>query len=575
MIVDKQTNKGATQDGLSNGRAQGDAGTLVIPALLFIASFVLLFLGMARSPNIYDEGIVLTAAMRVAAGQLPHRDFYSIYGPAQYYILAGLFKLVGPSILAERLLDLLFESAIVTTLYWVLIGYCRRSVALATSVTSILLMYGLQITEGYATVPIALISLLSAAWMLPLFDRGLSRRRTLGLGMLAAVATLYRYDTGIALLAVQALVIAVSTYVRPDTLASHLKTFLSRFWLCLAGFAVVTLPPALYFVAHSSISPLINDIFILQGRNYHRGRNLPFPAPHWASLEQMQVYLPLLAIGLALYVIWSSRNQPRGDEDLDPKGEAGGRNWMPVLVIFGITAFVLYFKGIVRVTPLSMYLATVPSLVILAVLFEKRMRFSRPVRISTLVLAAMTILLISIASVKETNTLLAQRSIIGRILRVTLFRHRASPGIQQSWCQKTNPVTRGLCFLPDDGRIHAIEFIDNQTTHDQPLFVGLTSHDRVFANDNLIYFAAQRLPATRWSHYDPDLQTTAGVQTEMIHELQQDPPPYVVLDSEFKIFNEPNDSARSSGVYLLDNYIRSNYQYVNTFDEMSIWQRRQ
>ena len=37
--------------------------------------------------------------------------------------------------------------------------------------------------------------------------------------------------------------------------------------------------------------------------------------------------------------------------------------------------------------------------------------------------------------------------------------------------------------------------------------------------------------------------------------------------------NEPNDSSRSSGVTLLDEYIHKNYQYTQTFGRMSIWQR--
>ncbi len=72
--------------------------------------------------------------------------------------------------------------------------------------------------------------------------------------------------------------------------------------------------------------------------------------------------------------------------------------------------------------------------------------------------------------------------------------------------------TRGLCFLPEDYRIQAIEFIQSHTRPDQTLFVGVTRHDKIVANDNLTYFATHRLPATRWSHFDPDLQTSAEIQ---------------------------------------------------------------
>jgi hypothetical protein len=65
-------------------------GTLKNFTFIFLLAYLILFFGMSLRPNVYDEGIVLTASMRVAAGQLPHRDFYAIYGPAQFYILAGL-----------------------------------------------------------------------------------------------------------------------------------------------------------------------------------------------------------------------------------------------------------------------------------------------------------------------------------------------------------------------------------------------------------------------------------------------------------------------------------------------------
>ena len=75
-------------------------------APVFLISCLVLFLGMSRRPIVYDEGLMLTAAMRVAAGQIPHRDFYANYGPAQFYLVAGLFKLFGETILVERLFDL-------------------------------------------------------------------------------------------------------------------------------------------------------------------------------------------------------------------------------------------------------------------------------------------------------------------------------------------------------------------------------------------------------------------------------------------------------------------------------------
>ena len=81
-------------------------GICIKSSVVFLSSYLVLFSAMSLRPNVYDEGLVLTAAMRVALGQIPHRDFYTNYGPAQFYILAGLFNAFGTSILVERLFDL-------------------------------------------------------------------------------------------------------------------------------------------------------------------------------------------------------------------------------------------------------------------------------------------------------------------------------------------------------------------------------------------------------------------------------------------------------------------------------------
>jgi hypothetical protein len=147
------------------------------------------------------------------------------------------------------------------------------------------------------------------------------------------------------------------------------------------------------------------------------------------------------------------------------------------------------------------------------------------------------------------------------------------PEMQTTWCKIENPATKGLCFFPDNDHIQTIEFFRSHMRPDQKLFVGLTRSDIVFANDNLIYFASQRLPATKWSHFDPYLQNTYEIQTQMIQEFEADTPPFMVLDSEFDSVQEPNDSSKRTGVTLLDEYIRSKYQHVETFGEMSIWRR--
>ena len=60
---------------------------------------------------------MLAAAARVANGELPYRDFLWPYGPAQPYALGAWFDLFGPSLLSWRVLRVLCDAAVATTVY--------------------------------------------------------------------------------------------------------------------------------------------------------------------------------------------------------------------------------------------------------------------------------------------------------------------------------------------------------------------------------------------------------------------------------------------------------------------------
>jgi hypothetical protein len=251
-------------------------GSLVQLVVVFLVSYLLLFCGMSRRPGMYDEGIVLTGAMRVAAGQIPHRDFYFIYGPAEIYILAGLFKVFGPSLLVERLFDLLIKALLVTSVYGIAASYCRRSIAVFVSIVTVLWLFGMS-EFGLAVTPVSLFNVVGSALLLPVFAGRVSTRRMLAVGAISGAASLFRYDTGIALLGIHLCAIAVAVVLRSNGTANRLRTFASTFWPYLLAFALLTVMPALYYFSVAPAAPLFHDIILFPGKYYARARNLPFP----------------------------------------------------------------------------------------------------------------------------------------------------------------------------------------------------------------------------------------------------------------------------------------------------------
>lgn len=538
--------------------------------LAFLMSYAILFIGMSLIPNIYDESLMLTGAMRVVAGQIPHQDFHALYGPGQFYIVAGLFRLFGESILVERLYDLFLKALIVALVYKIVLSYCRRSIAVWTASVLVLWFIGLDMV-GNAVVPASLLNLVASILVLPVFLRPVSTRRMLAAGAVAGMAGLFRYDTGIALLGIQASVVAIAIYLRVNGTRDRLRTFASTFWPYPIGFAAVTLPALFYYLSRASLYPFVRDVILYPSKYYYRGRNLPFPGIHLKELDTLGVYLPVAVIGVLLYVAVARRSRMSEKNAFSSPGIAAEQSWRGFLITFGLLALVMYFKGVVRVSLVHMYLSILPSLLLIAVLFQHRMTFVRPIRTGITFVGWLFVLMAVLSSLREVRFLHIRHGFVPESM--WLSARDGLPEMQATWCKNENPLTKGLCFFPDNDHIQTIEFIRSHTQPDQKLFVGLTRHDIVFANDNLIYFASQRLPATKWSHFDPFLQNTYEIQTQMIRELEATTPPFVVLDSEFDSTREPNESSKSTGVTLLDEFIRNKYQQVETFGKMSIWQR--
>jgi hypothetical protein len=539
--------------------------------LIFLLSYAILFLGMTRRPSIFDEGIVLTAAMRVAAGQVSHRDFYILYGPAQFYLLAGLFKLFGHSIFVERLFDLFSKALVVTSVYALTSVYCRRSIAACTSVIVLFWLFSFSQWPGSPVVPVSLLNILSSALIVPVFWGLISKGRMFAAGTVAGLAALFRYDTGIALFVIHACVVSIAVYLQGRALSSNLRRFACIIWPYLLGFAVLTLPPLIYYLSVAPAGPLVHDMILYPARYYHRGRNLPFPGVHVHSLENLGIYTPIAIAGLSLYVAGTAYLRARRNES-DSKEILKEQPWLGFLVTFALLTVAMYLKGFVRVSLFQMYLAIVPSLALIAVLFVHRFAFSLATRISIVCLTSFSLLAAASAAFHQAKGLYLSHLSVAEYISSSV--RGVTPQSEVNWCKTNNSLTMGLCFLPENQSIQTIEFISIHTKPDQRLYVGSIKHDRIFANDNIIYFATQRLPATRWSELDPDLESRYDVQAQMVHEFEMKTPPYIVLDSEFATMQEPNDSSRSSGVTLLDEYIRSRYQQIETFGQMSIWRRK-
>lgn len=195
-------------------------------AVLTMGATVLVWRAFAWPLTTLDESVLLVYAEQVRAGLLPHRDFFTVYGPAPFYLLAWLFTAFGSSLGVERALGLMLHVAIVIGCYG--IGRARyRATGLMAGGASLILLVPL------GAVPYAWLGAMACvAVALALAGRE-SASATLWSGVAAGLVPAFRPE----LLLVMVPVMGVSVWRSP-------------YWRrMVAGFVVGLTPLLAFFVA--------------------------------------------------------------------------------------------------------------------------------------------------------------------------------------------------------------------------------------------------------------------------------------------------------------------------------------
>lgn len=177
------------------GAAAGRARPGVDVAAFAIGALVLGWPSFGWPLTSLDESVLLVYAEQVRAGLVPHRDFFTLYGPAPFYTLAGLFNVFGSSVAVERAFGLLLHVAIAGGCYG--IGRSRdRATGLMAGGASVILLAPL------GTVPYAWLGAMACIVMaLALAPRGTGGARLCG-GVVAGLAPAFRPEVIIVVLPV-------------------------------------------------------------------------------------------------------------------------------------------------------------------------------------------------------------------------------------------------------------------------------------------------------------------------------------------------------------------------------------
>ena len=244
-----------------------------------------------------DEGLLLAEPERVLEGELPNRDFESFYGPANTYLLAGVYTVTEPDVVIERGVGLFYRLAIIAGVF-ALAAPAGVVIAIAAGLIAGVLMFTLGLAAfayvGGLAAAIAGLFLLSRAVTDP---RARGRLFVLA-GVASGLAIAYRPQFGAALL-----------LAAVPLLVGHPWPALRRY---LIGAAVGILPLAVHVVL-AGPRPVFQNLIVDALFRSAPQSTRPFPPdlPQEARLMALTAIAVVVLIVCAV-VLW--RRFPRGPD---------------------------------------------------------------------------------------------------------------------------------------------------------------------------------------------------------------------------------------------------------------------
>jgi hypothetical protein len=465
--------------------------------LLFAGGALISAFTIRQGIDPFDEGLVLAAARRVTEGHVPYADFTWAYGPAQPYLLAGLFKLFGLSLLQWRVLRVLADAGIALLVYVLLRRYAPQRVALLGWLAAACAIAQPRSANPF---PFALLFALLAVAVLP--------RRLVLAGVFTAVAAAFRLD--FALYGAAACAFAIGW--RPRELA--------RFAAVALGLGVVVYLPFLIDIGPSKLYDALVGTS-LHDRNYW---TLSFPLSYdgrfrlWgpgALLHDLKdvidFYQPLLlVIGLAL--------------------SAFLLRVVPALIVLGL-------GGLSYLLSRTDEFHTQPLFVVVAVLLPALAVATRHRAVAVAAACVFALMLV--------------HGVANRV--VALVRPPASSEVHVA-------PADGVEAPPQEARAieRVVATIDSRVPPGQPIYVAPRRSDLVTYSNSILYVLADRDNAAR---QDFGLLTSASEQQTIVDQLRTARPRVVVRWTDpLSSKDEPNLRGRPSGSHVLDQYLAADYR---------------
>jgi hypothetical protein len=530
--------------------------TKFLTRLLIGIAILYFFVGLNFDLNIYDEGVGLVGAERVGTGDIPYQDFFTIYAPFNYYLIAAYSLLFGGSVMSPRFLDLILFVFAFAGAHRIIVKSNNGQPEFLAGIAMII-VFGFELMHSYAepNVPAVTFGIFAMLFTVnQIYEdeyiwkdddsepekkpKPLTKYLVLS-GVMTGLLMITRHFTGVFLLATL-LINVFFTFDIPlrDKFRATGKIFTGTF--------VIVLPVMIYFLLTVPFDLIFEQLAKIPLFVFPAYRELPRPV--LASILNAEtgimsfkllwhflfIYLPMIFI---IYIFVKFVKYKIRRISVPDRYKAA----FPLAVF----SFFLILQSSVRNDIEHFIPVWIFSILAFFILFNFKTQSKTVSIFITLILVGF--LLFPLAE---------KSKIIGKIynkkqyIAIKDIPRAERFIINKKWYEDLSP---------------AIAFIKNHTGKSERIFVCNNINDKSYITDVMFYFLAERLPGTRYHELHPGVSTTLPVQKELIKDLEKNDVKYIVIFKGYPNINEPNLSSKSSGVKLLDNYIEDNFSTVKRF----------
>ena len=494
--------------------ARGAASPAAVGIGLWIAAALVSGFTIRRSLEGFDEGFLLQAATRIADGQWPWRDFGWPYGPGQPLVVAGAFKLLGPSVVWWRLLRVAVD-ATTALLAWALVRE-RAGNRLGLAAGAAAALTAAQPVSANAANTALMLGLL-AVWLA-------SRARPGWAGAAAALAVFWRPDLG----AAAALAAAATAAWPRDAVAVRARPALVALGAAAAGVLVLYAP---FLVA---VGPgTVFDALVVQSTRDGAWWRLPFPAGYPGQLRAghlardlkdvlgwLEPYVALAGSALAVVVL-------------------GRRRAAPGLAILALGCVAYLLSRADELHAQLLLIVACPLLALAAAVAP---------RLPAVLLGVALALIAAGGLANRVSALLRPPDLVAVHL----------PGVP------------GIGVPPAEARAlpPLVALVDRLVGPGEPIYVAPRRSDLVTSTNPLVHFLVRRPNVL---HRDVLLQARPAEQHAIVVALRRARPRVVVRwTSPQSAHPEPNPRGRPSGSRELDAYLAAAYRLRARFGDYDV-----